>query len=257
MLSQCNCQDCFQKNVKNCPNCQNCQKMSTSKIVKMVKYCQNCQQLSTIVKMLVRSCFLITVIKCFKGHRSLGSLFNVKKTNRGSVTEWVSQWQGHLLSCQVTDKKGYCAVQCTLLYNFNHTIQRYTAQQSGTYMSSEKKGGIFTLQGWLFWKVLVFWANLPNLWLYGYSSSIPTLEIMKCQMSWYVKCHEMSNVIKCQMSWNVKCHKMSNVIKFQMSWNVKCREMSNVMLCQMSWNIKCHEMSWNFKCHEMSKVMKC
>ena len=28
--------------------------------------------------------------------------------------------------------------------------------------------------------------------------------VMKCQMSWNVKCHEMSNVMKCQMSWNVR-----------------------------------------------------
>ena len=57
--------------------------------------------------MLVRSCFLITVIKCLKGHWSLGSLFNVKKQNVSHwVSQWVSQWQGHLLSCQVTAKKG-------------------------------------------------------------------------------------------------------------------------------------------------------
>ena len=37
---------------------------------------KNCQQ--TIVKMLVRSCFLMTLIKCLKGHKSLGSLCNVK-----------------------------------------------------------------------------------------------------------------------------------------------------------------------------------
>ena len=35
-------------------------------------------KLSKIVKMLVRSCFLTNLIKCLKGHRSLGSLFNVK-----------------------------------------------------------------------------------------------------------------------------------------------------------------------------------
>ena len=33
---------------------------------------------------------------------SLGSLFNVKQTK---VAQWVSEWQGHLLSCQVTAKK--------------------------------------------------------------------------------------------------------------------------------------------------------
>ena len=40
--------------------------------------------------MLVRSCFLITLIKCFKGHRSLGSLFNVKNQNwlSDSLSEW-------------------------------------------------------------------------------------------------------------------------------------------------------------------------
>ena len=46
----------------------------------------------------------------------------------------------------------------------------------------------------------------------------------------------MSNVMTCQMSWNVKCHEMSNVMKCQMSWNVKCHEMSNVIKCKMSWN---------------------
>ena len=55
-----------------------------------------------IVKMLVRSCFLITLIKCLKGHKSLGSLCNVKSKSQW-VSEWVSesvsQWQGHLLSC--------------------------------------------------------------------------------------------------------------------------------------------------------------
>jgi hypothetical protein len=51
--------------------------------------------------MLVRSCFLITVIKYLKGHWSPGSLYNVEKQKVG---EWVSEWQGHLLSCQVTAK---------------------------------------------------------------------------------------------------------------------------------------------------------
>ena len=48
--------------------------------------------------MLPRSCFLITLIKCLKGHKSLGSLCNVKSKSY-SVTDWLSQWQGHLLSC--------------------------------------------------------------------------------------------------------------------------------------------------------------
>ena len=43
---------------------------------------------------LVRSCLFITLIKCLKGRKSLGSLCNVK-----SKSEWLSEWQGHLLSC--------------------------------------------------------------------------------------------------------------------------------------------------------------
>ena len=50
--------------------------------------------------MLVMSCFLITVIKCLKGHWSLGSLFNVKKQ------KWLSQW--------VSDKVTYWAVRWQL-----------------------------------------------------------------------------------------------------------------------------------------------
>ena len=74
--------------------------------------------------------------------------------------------------------------------------------------------------------------------------------VMKCQISWNVKCHEMSNVMKCQMtwyviihemSWNIKCHKMSNVMIWQMSWNVKCHKISNIMKCKMSGKVKCHE----------------
>ena len=56
-----------------------------------------------IVKMLVRSCFLIAVIKCLKGHWSLGLLFNVKK-----------QKVGHSLSHAVSDKVTYWAVRWQL-----------------------------------------------------------------------------------------------------------------------------------------------
>ena len=60
---------------------------------------------------------------------------------------------------------------------------------------------------------------------------------VKCQdMSWNVKSHEMSRVMKCQESWNVKCHEISNVKCQEMSWNVKSQEMSRVMKCQKSWN---------------------
>ena len=55
---------------------------------------------------------------------------------------------------------------------------------------------------------------------------------------------------------------MSNVMKYikcyEMSWNVKCHEMSNVKCHEMPYdmNVKC-QMSLNVKCHEMSNVMKC
>ena len=79
------------KIAKNCQNFQNC---------------KNCQKWSKIVKMLVRSCFLITVIKCLKGQWSLGSLFNVKNQKVAHwVTQWVSEWKCHLLSCPQTQGK--------------------------------------------------------------------------------------------------------------------------------------------------------
>ena len=50
----------------------------------------------------VRSCLLITLIKCLKGHKSLGSLGSVVKgLNVSSVlpTKGPTKGQGHLLSC--------------------------------------------------------------------------------------------------------------------------------------------------------------
>ena len=44
-----------------------------------------------IIKMLVRSCFLITLIKCLKGHKSLGH----SVMSKAKVSDWVSEWQGH------------------------------------------------------------------------------------------------------------------------------------------------------------------
>ena len=85
------------KIVKTLKNCQNSQKLSNVvKIVKIVENCQNCQNCPKNVKkfnMLVRSCFLITLIKCLKGHKSQRSLCNVKSKST------VSEWQVHLLSC--------------------------------------------------------------------------------------------------------------------------------------------------------------
>ena len=61
----------------------------------------------------VRSCLLITLIKCLKGHKSLGSLCSVVKTlivsgNRQSKLP--SKGQGHLLSCS-----GQLKIQAKLL----------------------------------------------------------------------------------------------------------------------------------------------
>ena len=52
---------------------------------------------SIIVFLLVRSYFLITLSKCFKGHKCLGSLFVFQ--NQKWLSYSVSQWQGHLLRC--------------------------------------------------------------------------------------------------------------------------------------------------------------
>ena len=82
-----------QKRQQNCQNCQNYE-----------KGCQICQKLSKkfklsiilkIVKIFVRSCFLITVIKCLKGQWSLGSLFNVKTSQELRMLSSVT------INCQV------------------------------------------------------------------------------------------------------------------------------------------------------------
>ena len=52
-------------------------------MVRNIKVCQ-------IFQMLVRSCFLLILIKCVKGHKSLGSLCNVK--SKSTVSQLVSQW---------------------------------------------------------------------------------------------------------------------------------------------------------------------
>ena len=57
----------------------------------------------------VRSCLLITLIKCLEGHKSLGSLGSVVK---GLIVSWVgpTKGQGHLLSCSGQLKtKSACA----------------------------------------------------------------------------------------------------------------------------------------------------
>ena len=43
-------------------------------------------------------CLSISLIKCLKGQKCLGLLFNVKN-QKWLSDQWVSQWQGHILSC--------------------------------------------------------------------------------------------------------------------------------------------------------------
>ena len=61
---------------------------------------------------LVRSCLLITLIKCLKGHKSLGSLCNVLKTLIVSGAG-PSKGHCHLLSCsgQLKMLTAFAAIQ--------------------------------------------------------------------------------------------------------------------------------------------------
>ena len=74
-----------------------------SKIVKNVKKLSKIVKIVNIVKKSCQNvgqvCFLITLIKCLKGHKSLGSLCNVK--SKSTVT---------LVSDSVSDKVTYWAV---------------------------------------------------------------------------------------------------------------------------------------------------
>ena len=70
--------------------------------------------LSFSLFLMVRSCFLITLKKCLKGRKSLGSLCNVK-----SKSEWVTQWQGHLLSCSGQLKRQIGVVPFKKLFHFD------------------------------------------------------------------------------------------------------------------------------------------
>ena len=77
---------------------------------------------------LVMSCLLITLIKCLKGHRSLGSLFEWQLV-KSLVTESVSEWQGHLLSCcgqlNIGHAIGYIFLLCGITGPINFTIHFY------------------------------------------------------------------------------------------------------------------------------------
>ena len=71
--------DNFQIFEKNFKRCQNCLKLSNIlKLLKIVKK-KLSKIFQKIVKMLVRSYFLITLIKCLKGHKSLELLFVCQK----------------------------------------------------------------------------------------------------------------------------------------------------------------------------------
>ena len=66
--------------------------------------------------MLVRSCFLITVIKGLKGHRTLGSLFNVKKGGQSPIDSGV---QLHLLLFSALfSLKSYLFGKCPNLFQW-------------------------------------------------------------------------------------------------------------------------------------------
>ena len=56
---------------------------------------------------LVMSCLFITLIKCLKGHKSLGSLCSVVKTLIVSGNRQ-TKGQGHLLSCSGQLKRTHC-----------------------------------------------------------------------------------------------------------------------------------------------------
>ena len=79
-------QDCFFNGQKLCQ----CHQILSSKIV-----IKNCHQK-------LPSCLLITLIKCLKGHKSLGSLCIVVKTlivSGNRQRDQGTKGQGHLLSC--------------------------------------------------------------------------------------------------------------------------------------------------------------
>ena len=80
--------------------CQNCQKFALltnfhcQKISKLSKNYNIFEEINKNQNCL-RLCFLITLIKCLKVHRFLASLFVCQVV---VLSEWVTQWQGPLLS---------------------------------------------------------------------------------------------------------------------------------------------------------------
>ena len=125
------CQNCGQycsKNIEISQNCQNCKKLSVlSKVVKIInivkgnmKNCPISSKLSKlskyvkivkkIVKMLVRSCLLITLIKCRKGHKcpewpsDTRWLILCSKIKSESLSDKVTYWAVRLSSGQLKTK---------------------------------------------------------------------------------------------------------------------------------------------------------
>ena len=93
----------------------------SKKIQKLSKIVKRFQKLS---KMFSRSCFLVTLIKSLKGHKSLALLFNVKI--KRCLTQSVSEW--------VSDKVTYWAVCGQLKKNHFHIlcVCRQTKEKSLT-----------------------------------------------------------------------------------------------------------------------------
>ena len=104
--------------------------------------------------MLVRSCLLITLIKCLKGFKSLGSLCNVK-----SKSQWVTQWQGHLLSCCGQLKR------CLTLLLASNAITRHSPLA-------------------IAYPPILFW-DCHNLYLSKWSSRISVWEAYSCSLLYF------------------------------------------------------------------------
>ena len=90
--------------IQNYKNCQNCPKLS--KIVKIVKIVKNCQNLLLSKLVIVRYCPKISKLSKIveESLLALVTFWHVmcSKIKSGSLSQWVSQWQCHLLSCPQT-----------------------------------------------------------------------------------------------------------------------------------------------------------
>ena len=114
---------------------ENCDKNTRQKMSLIVKIVNN----KKFVKMLIRSCFLITLIECLKGHSVM---------SKSKVTQWLSEWKAHLLSCsgQLTSShKTY--VVCEHLSTF-HGIQSWLYDWVICSLRTLVKGVSATQSGW-------------------------------------------------------------------------------------------------------------